>query len=234
METQYNFFNGFSKFKFGLNFKFKIFIPVLIVLLLIIWIGFLSFVPAFILSLLFSLVITIIVAYSKTGTIDCYTIDGKNYILYNKNIYLKDYFHMDESSLLNVNYDKYQPKNVGFINIFLNDFIKSVEKQSNTMWEYFSAFKKIDIDDVNYVFVYAENSDQDIKEVFRAVCALDIKNRSKDDIIEILTMLGSIISQGDLDLIKAKVGILSEKITEKRNENNEIFKKWGIREPEKD
>jgi hypothetical protein len=116
----------------------------------------------------------------------------------------------------------------------LNDFIKSVEKQSNTMWEYFSAFKKIDIDDVNYVFVYAENSDQDIKEVFRAVCALDIKNRSKDDIIEILTMLGSIISQGDLDLIKAKVGILSEKITEKRNENNEIFKKWGIREPEKD
>lgn len=219
MKTTYNFFSGFTKFKFRLIFNYLIFVPVWIIFLLIFWIGYMGFIPAFILAGFIAFVIASLIEYFKTPNIDCYFINGKHYILYNPNIYYKKFFDMGEGSFI-LTRNKYIPENVYFISDFIGDFISNLKIRSRYVNEYFDAFKDIDIDSVNYVFVHSKYPKSEILKAFNGFCSINITLIPPEDAISILRSFKEIITQGESGLKMAQTNILSEF----QNSGNPIIK----------
>jgi len=209
METTYNFFSGFTKFKFRLIFNYLIFVPAWVILLLFFWIGYMDFLAAFVLAGFIAFVIAILIAISKTPNIDCYFIGGRHYILYNPNIYYKKFFDMGEGSFI-LTKNKYIPENVYFINDFLDDFISDVKIKSRYVNEYFDAFKDIDIDNVNYLYVHSKYPKSEILKAFNGFCSIKINLIPQEDAISILRSFKEVINQGEPGLKMAQTNILSE------------------------
>lgn len=220
MKAKYNFFSGFNKFKFRLVFNYLIFVPLWILFLLILWIGYLSFLPSLLLSGVISLAISLGIAFFKTPTLICYTINKSDYILFNPNIYYKKYFDMGVGSFI-LKKNKYIPLYVGFIDDFLDDFKKIVQEKSQLIGQYFKIFIDINIDNVNYVFVSPRYSKSEIQKAFQAICSLDIKTVPKDDFVSVLGTFQKIINQGKLELEKARIEVLGDFL----ESDNPILKK---------
>jgi len=233
MKTQYNFFNGFNKFKFGRLLNYKLFVPLWILLLLIIWIGYLSFEPALLTSGCLSFAILLIIAFLKTPMIDCYSINGKEYVLYNSNIYYKKFFNLGEGEYIRKG--KCDPKGIYFIDEFLGDFIRNVESKSSNAEEYFNTFKDLKIDNVNYFFIRSRIPKSEIVNVFNEICSIKTVNTIPPELFSsIISKFKTLISKGTedskIDGMTLDQHIFLEttdnRFSENENKIDDIYNKW--------
>lgn len=180
VERKYTFFNGYSKFKFSRNLSPVLFQGILYLTIIVLWIFLFDFITSLIAGTMIAITLTLFSAIINTKKIFTYTINGKEYLLYDELLYCQNHLKLKPESIftyLDIRFKRYKnaPKKIAFIDEFLIDFIKCSKAKCPEVNLYFEVFKKIDLEDIDISYVNGENKyferikkykDEEIVELF--------------------------------------------------------------------
>ena len=173
MENHYSFFSGYSKLKFSRNFSWGLFWAIFMLGLIFIWINWLSFSNSLIVSLILATGITLLLATAKTKNVVTYTVNKKEYLLYNQFLYYKKILNVDIGNPLTIDEKKFNPSEIDFIEEFLTDFIKCSESNCKQSKDYLKVFKKIKLEDIDFFYIHRVHQENKISEFLTLLQAMD-------------------------------------------------------------
>jgi hypothetical protein len=215
MKTTYNFFTGYSRMKFSMNFSWGIFFAVFIIVIIFNWISGLPFLGSVIVTFIIALGITLALAKTKTGEVVTYTINRKEYLLFNPYLYYAKFFKVDSTRPLLINEKKYQPVKIFFIEEFLADFINCAETKCKHRQDYLSAFKAIDIDDIDFFYVSRTEKKEDIEKFLDTLGLMEnAEELSTEAYIKVLKMFRSMLLKNHRSLDDSQITLLTHSIQE--------------------
>jgi|GEM_PF-5004587 hypothetical protein len=211
MEKQYDYFSGYTKFNFKRYFSWALFWSIFLIGIIFLWIYLFNFFIAFIVALAIAAIIPLVIATNRTPKITTYLVNGKEYLLYNEYLFYQNLLKVDSNPLEIKN--KWEPDGICFINEFLYDFVNCIKIGCDQAKEFLAIFTKIEIANVDYVFLERIYPTEKIIPLFKLISTLDHNTiTNKDELIKSLEDFRTMVYQDQEKLSEERVKVITDDI----------------------